>query len=522
MCAVKRFSRFCAMLVSIVTVICLTAGIGFAEEADVTAGLLPAAANETGILFSIDTDFDGLLEELGLTWANSLAPDTPAGRTAFVTGKPGQLPGNTGLSLHIPLLPGESGLRGVTGVECGLALTPRVVGQVVFDDIVAFLKEKHAAGAAFDPASGQGGFMQEGGDEFYVFYSAASLLEQYNIGVFTQFPKDSEERNVSASFQCGVLYDEEEFERGNIHMMFGPLLADMPHEGGLYELDLTETVPMGVRLAILFDGASDDALDFTFWLARDEDSPLVTWKTIFSSKNAAGLIFLATQDTPAYTEQLKVAADNGLVWADNYVLKDGSVSSVFSGGAKQLDSASGFSFSVPTAGIPAGRNAALGLNAVYYFTPENLGQGKFDRLSEALGALETVGGGWAMPDYSVLANLGLAVRARYPDGSERDITPLISFGMNAEMIPGTIMFSYGAVIVDREVTDEEGKELYLSDENEVLLSDGREDGIVTGTWWIASDDDSGGSGGGCSVGRGAIAGLILLAGALKASRRGQR
>jgi hypothetical protein len=48
-----------------------------------------------------------------------------------------------------------------------------------------------------------------------------------------------------------------------------------------------------------------------------------------------------------------------------------------------------------------------------------------------------------LPEASCLSNLGLSVITRYPDGSERDITSHMSFGVNiSELEDGRIMLSF--------------------------------------------------------------------------------
>jgi hypothetical protein len=228
-------------------------------------------------------------------------------------------------------------------------------------------------------------------------------------------------------------------------------------------------------------------------------SPDVTSTMIDPSQNAAGLTFLATPNADDYSKQQKIAADNSLMWANTIAKREGSTSALFSEGSNQLSHESGFTFTILTTGQTDGKSAILGLNALFYFTPENLGQWRYERLRSKLEAEESYEG-WVFPSASSLADVGLSVRIRYLDGKERDITSLMSFGINIEEIDSDkLLFSYGAVIVDRAVTDNEGQTLLLSEEEEVLLSDGKKDGIFTGTWWIAANDVNTG-GGGCNSG----------------------
>jgi hypothetical protein len=240
----------------------------------------------------------------------------------------------------------------------------------------------------------------------------------------------------------------------------------------------------------------------------EEVDPDCTSTMISESANAAGLFFLATPNTETYKVQQGVAAFYGFIWANEIPKKDGSESKLFTDGANQLSSESGFTFIIQTTGATDGKTAILGLNANFPFTPENLGQEKYNLMRAKVEA-EPDYEGWVEAN-SLLADLGLSVNCRYPDGKERDITSLITAFINQDML-----FSYGAVIVDRAVTDKEGQLLYLSDEEEALLSDGKADNVITGTWWIADNERDGGESGGssgCSTGApGALAVLIAAA-----------
>ncbi|MDR2179185.1 MAG: hypothetical protein LBP21_02655 [Synergistaceae bacterium] len=262
-------------------------------------------------------------------------------------------------------------------------------------------------------------------------------------------------------------------------------------------------------LAVFFtvcpSAAFSEEVDFT-----------VTSQLMSPSKNAAGLIFLATPATEAFTEQQKVAADHALIWAYEIPKIDGSESRFFTEGTHQLSNESGFSFAIQTTGESAGKSAIVGLNALFYFTPENLGQEKYDAMLAKLEAAENYEG-WCVAS-PILADLRLSVNCRYPDGSQRDITSVITaFISIGEKDSEKLLLSYGAVIADRAVTDKEGEELFLSDETEVLLSDGKHDDVITGTWWIADKSSSGEkSGGGCNgVTSGMLVSLIAAAAVMK-------
>jgi hypothetical protein len=269
MCNVKRFNHFRVLFLLMLMVFCVGIGAGNAAEVDVTSDLIAAGQNEAEIAFPIDdgTEYVTAINYLGFTWANYLAPSPAQGATNFVTGMPKQLPGNSGFSVEIPLVSGT--YKGLTGMECSITLTPTMVGQRTFDEMVAFLVEKHETQPS--SATEEGGFAEdedEEGNEYYVFYSAKELFNKYGIFITGLF-SDGTDADVSEYFQCGTLYDENRFEEGKIDISFGPILADSAPINDEYAIDLTEMFQSPIKLAIVYDGIADDTLNFSFWLAGE-------------------------------------------------------------------------------------------------------------------------------------------------------------------------------------------------------------------------------------------------------------
>jgi hypothetical protein len=255
------------------------------------------------------------------------------------------------------------------------------------------------------------------------------------------------------------------------------------------------------------------ALNFSGEMAYAADNVFDTTDTVVS-ENPAGLIFLMTPDDEAFSDALAVAYEHKLIWANRIAKPEGSNAKFFSGGVNQLSNDSGFTFNLNTTGAPVGFNAMIGINKMFYFTKDNLGEEEFARMVSGLDGLPQTEGGWVSPGVSWLYDLGLSVIARYPDGNERDITSLITFFTNvSELEDGKIMLSYGAVIVDRAITNNEGQELFLSEDDERVLSDGLHDETITGTWWIAKvkhQDNDNSSSGGCSAGA-AVPSIVVIA-----------
>jgi hypothetical protein len=169
-------------------------------------------------------------------------------------------------------------------------------------------------------------------------------------------------------------------------------------------------------------------------------------------------------------------------------IKEGSASNFVSGKTSQLAaSGSGFAFSLKTNDPPAGLRAGIGFNSMFYFTAtdNNLGSTTYDALYNAIKDLPQYQG-WVMPESAVLTNQGIGVYTTYL-GQAQDITDRISFGINmAEKDAGKLLFSYGAVMVDRAITDfaTEGTPLLVSDEEELIWNDGTADNNITAEWWI--------------------------------------
>ncbi|MDR1263662.1 MAG: hypothetical protein LBK46_09280, partial [Oscillospiraceae bacterium] len=137
--------------------------------------------------------------------------------------------------------------------------------------------------------------------------------------------------------------------------------------------------------------------------------------------------------------------------------------------------------------------AAIGFNSVFYLTPEddNLGEDTFGKLLESLEALPDYQG-WTLPEPGLLTSLGIGVYTEY-QGEAIDITDRASYGINlAEKDAGKLLFSYGAVMVDREIADisTEGYPLLVSDEEELIWNDGAADDVIIAQWWIGKTDVS--------------------------------
>jgi hypothetical protein len=113
------------------------------------------------------------------------------------------------------------------------------------------------------------------------------------------------------------------------------------------------------------------------------------------------------------------------------------------------------------------------------------------------------------PTPSQFSSIGLGIRCRYPDDTERDITDIITMELELnEKDEGKIKLVYGCYLVDREVTGNEGVKL---DQTNNYVSDGKADSVLETTWWIAKSGSGSGSNGGsgCNSGFAALAFVCL-------------
>jgi hypothetical protein len=226
----------------------------------------------------------------------------------------------------------------------------------------------------------------------------------------------------------------------------------------------------------------------------------VNAKVISESANGAMLSFMATPDIKLFEEQIATAKANGFIWLTNISglpIIEGSTSQFITGKANQLTTTgsplgSGFTFNLETnANTTDTLRPGIGFGAMCYFTKDNLGETTYNAL---VGKLENLvifegdvhKGEWVTPPATALTDLGISVFTTY-SGSPKDITSRISFGLNlAEETDGKIMFYYGAVMVDKAISDfsMEGISIMASDEPQPIWNDGTLDGKITAEWWI--------------------------------------
>ncbi len=239
----------------------------------------------------------------------------------------------------------------------------------------------------------------------------------------------------------------------------------------------------------------------------------VTDLLVTQANNRAGVEFGAVVDGVPEVEAFMGA--NNMIMAHHAVSAPNGSTAPYTVGPNQLSGDSGFSFDIPVP-LAGGKSALVGVEAMYVFTPDNLGQTTFDRMVERVKALPTVSSGgmtFVIPDPgSLLPDLGLGIYAKYPDGAVREITALVQYGLEISQIgAGIITMVYGGMTSDHDASASQlSLPFSLAGGAGSVLYDGKQDGTLTGTWYIARRSNGGG-GSGCDSGFGALA---LLGGAV--------
>lgn len=235
-------------------------------EMDVSDALFRSNVAGLGTPIYVDAESNNfLLSQFGIVWANDLMSQ-PAGTSSFVSGKSGQLPGSgTGATFRFPMDIAGARVKGAIGTEQNLELTPDIVGQSTFDDMVAFLRSSRA--------SKPDRFITGEGMTFYVPYTAGDFLGEFGISVMARFA-DGTERDVSDNYMMGVVYDESMFADGRIYIVYGTLFVDSVSDNGSYVTDLTPYFDPSdfAKMPLLHDGAADNTIEIAYWLAREENA----------------------------------------------------------------------------------------------------------------------------------------------------------------------------------------------------------------------------------------------------------
>ena len=291
----------------------------------------------------------------------------------------------------------------------------------------------------------------------------------------------------------------------NIMLYYGVMLADRDittgDEGNTYPFS-----PEGETL--LSDGKADNHLKAAYYFeVLDEDA-----KVIKDSDNQAGISFEVMR--PGFFAVADESAEEKkLTWIYGDMAKSAKTETI-SGYTNQITGDSGFSFSVEvdSNSVPSGYTPIIGFSKLFEFNASNLGTEDFNTLKTRVTELTANSETFYTTDYTALTAAGVRVMAAYPDLdiSDKDITDTMQFGL---WVSGeSVLMSFGAVAVDREITSNEGELLNIGVEKSPLMSDGLKDGIIKSSWYIThtSNNNNLGFTGGSSGCNSFASSLILL------------
>jgi hypothetical protein len=206
-------------------------------------------------------------------------------------------------------------------------------------------------------------------------------------------------------------------------------------------------------------------------------------------------------------------AENNLRWSAYLATGQGS-SAFYTEGKNQLEGGSGVTFTIPVK--DSGADALTGFFSVYNFTPRNIGEDVYKILIDELSSLPAENGMTVASPGELFPKLGLSVFQVYADGTERDVTDVIVDAGFMTMETGeggseTAVY-WGQLVADRDASAAGYSiPVVLSSigEDGDIVFDGKKDGKIEGTFYIARTGSSGGSGGGCDAG---FFGMFALAG----------
>jgi uncharacterized GH25 family protein len=231
-----------------------------------------------------------------------------------------------------------------------------------------------------------------------------------------------------------------------------------------------------------------------------------------AADNGAGLNFAEFVEGQL-PEADSFLAENQLRWAA-YLASGRGSSSFYTEGKNQLAGDSGVAFTIPVKNSEP--DAFTAFSSVYVFTPQNIGEDAYKTLADELSTRTAEYGAMIVASPGELfPKLGLAIVQVYADGTERDVTGvMVDAGFEtSKMAEGETAVYWGVLVADRAASSADNNiPVVLSSigEDGHILFDGKRDGSIDGTFYIArASAPAGKSSGGCDAGLGifALAGL---------------
>lgn len=207
---------------------------------------------------------------------------------------------------------------------------------------------------------------------------------------------------------------------------------------------------------------------------------------ISNDNNIAGLAFMITPKT-ALSKVDEELEKNNLVNATDYTDLENNYSTNYSAGIDEIQN-SGFSFDITLKDVPSGKTAIIGFGKQFYLTPENCGSELYAKIFDTINSMTVGDSGYReISDGSLFKTMGLKVMAIQPDSTLRDVTEFTGAGAMISDDSNILIF-YGAMLADCNPNELSEGEYILSPEGETLLSDGKRDNHIIGTWYFARYD----------------------------------
>ena len=366
---------------------------------------------------------------------------------------------DSGFSFDITLNNVQSGKIGVVGFGKIFYLTPENCGAM-YDYIYASISALETYPSGFKGVFGK-------------------MFREMGLKVWSVLD-DGTLRDVTDYMGAGAMISDDK----NIMIYYGVMLADRAitanDEGNTYPFS-----PEGETL--LSDGAADGHIKATYYFeVLSEDAEVID-----DEDNKAGISFEVMR--PGFIASADIAANKKkLAWVIGDMAESAS-SELITGKTNQIAGDSGFSFSVEvdTSTISSDYTPIIGFSKTFAFTASNLGTDDFNTFKARVTELVDNSDNDYTSDSKALTESGISVMASYPDLgiSDRDVTSTMQFGL---FVSGdAVLMSYGAVAVDRALTDNDGQELLnIGFEQCPLMSDGINDGIITASWYITHTSTS--------------------------------
>ena len=238
----------------------------------------------------------------------------------------------------------------------------------------------------------------------------------------------------------------------------------------------------------------------------------VTSKIIASGKNRADMTFTAddSADVTALLDSL------GMTWIEDLVTSPQGATTHRKGEPYQLTDDGGFSFNIPTDVGTDPRQGAVRVTASFSFSENNIGIGTFEQMRSDIRGMSdqyvTEGGHtYFVPKHKdFLKKYGISIKALFTNGDIYDVTDDFDYRIMVDDADrGSLPIYLGALYAD---SNKMGSDLWqdkttAKGETVTIFYDGKRDGALNGTFWLAKEAASGdGNGGGCNAG-----GLVVFA-----------